>query len=348
MLKYSFLILYLFAFSCKRESNAQVTPPVIAADTGFTNPLLSSGPDPWVIQKDTNYYFTHTTGVSLVIYQTSKMSDLKNAVIKTIWSPPVTGAYSKDIWAPELHYLQNKWYMYFAADSGSNNSHRIFVLENDSQDPMSDNWTFKGKVTDVSDKWAIDATVFEYKNQLYMLWSGWQGNTNGEQDIYIAKMSDPVTISSNRVLISSPTYDWEKMGAPPTVNEGPEFLMNSKGNVFITYSASGCWTDNYCLGLLSLKENGDPMNITDWNKTATPVFTSFASGGAFAPGHNGFFKSRDGTEDWIIYHANSTAGQGCGNSRSPRMQKFTWNVDGTPNFGAPVSINVVLKKPSGE
>jgi len=125
-------------------------------------------------------------------------------------------------------------------------------------------------------------------------------------------------------------------------------LMNSQGNLFITYSASGCWTDNYCLGLLSLKENGDPMNASDWNKTATPVFNTFASGGAFSPGHNSFFKSRDGTEDWILYHANSTAGQGCGNSRSPRMQKFTWNVDGTPNFGIPVSINVTLKKPSGE
>jgi GH43 family beta-xylosidase len=348
MVKYCILILCLFNCSCKRESNTQITPPVIVSDTGFTNPLLSSGPDPWVVQKDTNYYFTHTTGINLVIYKTSRMSDLKNAVIKTIWSPPASGAYSHDIWAPELHYLQNKWYLYFAADSGSNNSHRIFVLENDSADPMSDNWTLKGKVTDVSDKWAIDPSVFEYKNQLYMLWSGWPGNTNGEQNIYIAKMSDPLTISSDRVLISSPTYDWEKAGAPPTVNEGPEMLMNSQGNLFITYSASGCWTDNYCLGLLSLKENGDLMNASDWNKTATPIFSTFASGGAFSPGHNSFFKSRDGTEDWILYHANSTAGQGCGNSRSPRMQKFTWNVDGTPNFGIPVSINVTLKKPSGE
>jgi GH43 family beta-xylosidase len=54
------------------------------------------------------------------------------------------------------------------------------------------------------------------------------------------------------------------------------------------------------------------------------------------PGHNGFFKSPNGTEDWIVYHAWPTsAGQGAGGERSARAQKFTWNSDGTPNFGSP-------------
>lgn len=347
MFKYLLLFGFIITSSCKRETTA-VKPPQLVTDTGFTNPILTSSPDPWVIQNDTNYYFTHTTGNNLRIYKTSKMSDLKNAVIKTIWTPPSTGPYSKDIWAPELHYLQNKWYMYFAADNGNNNTHRIYVLENASDDPMSDNWQFKGKVGDTSDKWAIDPTVFEYNKQLYMLWSGWQGDTNGEQDIYIAEMSDPVTIASSRVLISSPTYDWEKKGAPPTINEGPEALENIGGNLFITFSASGCWTDYYCLGLLRLKPNGNPMNSNDWTKTSTPVFSTFASSGAFAPGHNSFFKSRDGTEDWLLYHANSSPGLGCGNSRSTRMQKFKWNSDGSPDFGTPVTINTMTKKPAGE
>jgi GH43 family beta-xylosidase len=350
MYKYLLPLVCLVAFSCNKEdapSPPVINPPVVT-DTSFTNPLLSSGPDPWVIQKDTIYYYTHTTGDRLVIYKTSKMSALSNAVITTIWSPPATGAYSKDIWAPELHYLQNKWYMYFAADDGSNATHRMYVLENPSADPTAGTWTFKGKVADATDKWAIDGTVFEHNAQLYMLWSGWQGNTDGEQDIFIAKMSDPWTISSNRVLISSPTFSWEKMGALPTVNEGPEVLKNSNGNLFVSYSASGCWTDAYAMGLLKLTNGGDPMNAADWIKTPTPVFSTVGANGAYAPGHNSFFKSRDGTEDWILYHANSTAGLGCGNSRSPRMQKFTWNADGSPNFGSPVKINTAIKKPSGE
>jgi GH43 family beta-xylosidase len=350
MLQIIFSFILFFA-SCNRTSNNNPAPVPLPADTTFTNPLLQSGPDPWVIQKDTTYYYTNTFGNRISIYTTSKMSELKNATLTTIWTPPATGPYSKDIWAPEIHYLGGKWYVYFAADDGNNETHRIYVLENSSGDPVKGSWTFKGKITDSSDKWAIDASEFDYNGQSYLIWSGWEGSVNVSQNIYIAKLLNPWTIEGSRVMISTPTYPWEKMGwggGLPTVNEGPEALINSNGELFITYSASGCWTDDYAIGLLSLKENGDPMNADDWIKLSTPVFSKKPENGAYGTGHNGFFKSRDGTEDWIIYHANSQAGEGCGNERNPRMQKFSWNADGTPNFGEPVKINYPIKKPSGE
>jgi GH43 family beta-xylosidase len=123
--------------------------------------------------------------------------------------------------------------------------------------------------------------------------------------------------------------------------------MNN-GKLFLTFSASGCWTDSYSLGLLSLKDGGDPMAPADWSKSPAPVFSTVAQNGAYAPGHNGFFKSRDGRENWIIYHANSQSGQGCGDARNPRMQQFTWNTDGSPDFGSPVKINTPIHKPGGE
>lgn len=348
-LKSLIFLLVLADLACNKKPGTSGGGSVIVpADTSFTNPLLPSGPDPWVIQKDTFYYYTNTFGNKLAIYKTNKMSALANAPLTTIWTPPTTGTYSKDIWAPELHYLMGKWYMYFAADSvGVNSTHRIYVLENSSADPTTGTWTFKGKVSDPTNKWAIDASVFEYNGKMYLLWSGWQGDTDGEQDIFIAQLSDPWTITGNRVLISSPTYAWEKNGAPPLVNEGPEIIKNS-GKVFLIYSASGCWTDDYALGMLTLKDNGDPLNPGDWTKSSSPVFVKKPENSAYAPGHNAFFRSRDGSEDWIIYHANSLAGQGCGNNRNPRMQKFTWNADGTPNFGVPAPINIPIKKPKGE
>jgi GH43 family beta-xylosidase len=343
--------IFLSIISCNKNP---VSPPVInppgitPADTSFTNPLLTNAADPWVIQKDTNYYYTNTFGNRLALYKTSKMSRLNFAPLTTIWTPPGTGA-SGDIWAPELHFLQNKWYVYFAADTGNvNSTHRIYVLENASADPTTGTWDFKGKVSDPSNKWAIDATELEYNGNSYLIWSGWQGNVDGEQDIFIAQLSNPWTISGNRALISAPTFAWEKNGSPPIVNEGPEILKNPQGKIFLTYSASGCWTDDYSIGLLSLRSGGDPMNPADWTKSPTPVFVKSAANNAYGPGHNGFFKSRDGSEDWIIYHANSSPNQGCGSNRNVRMQRFTWNPDGTPNFGEPVKINTPIKKPSGE
>ncbi|MDQ2719425.1 MAG: glycoside hydrolase family 43 protein [Bacteroidota bacterium] len=337
--------------SCKKNnaSSSGYPPPLITqGDSIFMNPLLSSGPDPWVIQQDTNYYYTNTFGNKIAVNKTSKMSRLKDATLTTIWTPPASGAYSKEIWAPELHFIQNKWYVYFAADDGSNENHRIYAIENPSHDPLSGTWTFDGEVRDItSDRWAIDPSEFEYNGNAYLLWSGWDSTINVKQNIYIAKMKDPLTIGK-RVMISSPTYNWEMKGAPPAINEGPEALINPAGKLFLTYSASGCWTDDYALGLLSLKDGGDPLQATDWIKSATPVFTKNTLGGAFGPGHNGFFKSRNGKEDWIIYHANASSGLGCGNSRSPRIQKFTWNNDGSPKFGIPSPINVAIRVPSGE
>lgn len=329
------------------NNNNNGTTTTTPKTTYFTNPLLQKGPDPWVIAKSGNYYFTYTNGNNLTVYQTSKMSQLSQAQINVIWTPPATGAYSHDIWAPEIHYLQNKWYMYFAADNGNDSTHRVYVLESSDVIPFTNNWTFKGQLKPTTDRWAIDPTILQYNGNMYALWSGWQGyNQPGNQQIYIAKMSNPYTIDGDRVMISQPDYAWEKNGG--LVNEGPEILINGSGHVFMIYSASSCFTDDYCLGMLSLKPGGNPLTPGDWTKSAQPVFTKNTAGNTFGPGHCAFFMSKDSTQNWILFHANSYSAQGCGDQRSPRMQKFTWNTDGTPNFGTaiPTGSNIVI--PSGE
>ena len=318
----------------------------------FNNPLLPSGADPYSFYKDGYYYYTHTSQNKLVLFKTKSIADLKTAESKVAWIPPTGTMYSKELWAPEIHFIQGKWYMYFAGDDGDNNHHRMYVLENPSIDPMQGEWTFKGKVADPSDKWAIDGDVFEYLGQLFMIWSGWEGDKNGAQNIYIAKMKNPWTIEGNRSMISGSDFEWEKHGditgdpnlSHVNVNEGPQILMHGK-KIFIIYSASGCWTDFYALGMLTADASADLLNPKSWRKSPEPVFKQSPENGVFAPGHNSFFKSPDGKEDWILYHANSKAGQGCGGFRSPRAQKFTWNTDGSPNFGIPVKESQALKKP---
>ena len=322
-----------------------------AADSNkFANPLLPSGPDPWVITYKGYYYYMNTTGRNLTLWKTRDISDLRDAAKKVVWTPEPDKPWSKGVWAPELHRWGSKWYIYFAADAGKNDSHRIYVIENPADDPMEGQWTLKGKVSDSTDRWAIDADVFEVHGKHYMVWSGWQGDANGEQDIYIARMSNPWTIDSPRTMISSPIYAWEKVGDRPhaphiNVNEGPEGLVHG-GHVFVVYSGSACWTDNYELGVVEASANANLLNRASWKKYDHPFFQQDPKAGVYGTGHNGFFRSLDGKQDWIIYHANSAPGQGCGGTRSPRMQPFTWNADGTPNFGTPVPSGQLLDKPS--
>jgi GH43 family beta-xylosidase len=330
---------------------AQSVPPAAAVSGNtFTNPLLDNGPDPWVICWKGFYYYTDTSGRNLTLRKTADIADLRNAEMKAVWVPEPGHPWSYELWAPELHRWGDKWYIYFAADAGDNASHRIYVVENDNDDPIEGTWTFKGKISDSSDKWAIDPTTFELRGEHYLVWSGWKGNNDGEQDLFIAHMSNPWTIDSPRTLISEPTYPWEKHGDLPgrhvSVNEGPEFISHDN-KMFIAFSASGCWTDFYTVGLLEANFDGDPLDVRSWTKINHPFLSTDPGSKAYGPGHNGFFKSPNGQEDWIIYHANPEAGDGCGNLRSPRIQPFTWNSDGTPNFGRPVPLNQPLKKPAG-
>ena len=325
---------------------------LLAGSQTFTNPLLPAGADPWVIQKDGFYYYTHTLGNKLVIWKTKNIAEIDRAVFKTVWVPPDNTLYSKQIWAPELHFLKGKWYMYFAADDGKNENHRLYVIENSSPDPLQGDWIFKGQISDKTNKWAIDGSVFKYRGKHYITWSGWEGDTNGRQDIYIAKLKNPWTIKGARVRISSPVLPWEKIGElndannPPhvDVNEGPQFLANDK-KLFLVYSASGCWTDQYALGMLQFTGKRNLLDSSAWHKSTEPVFKQSVANKVYAPGHNSFFKSASGKEDWILYHANAQPGQGCGRNRSPRAQKFSWNADGTPNFGVPVKAGEVLQIP---
>ena len=166
--------------------------------------------------------------------------------------------------------------------------------------------------------------------------------------------------------MSTPDYPWEKAGDLKAkrdpeqnpglniddplhldVNEGPQILRHD-GRIFLIYSACACWTDHYSLGLLTASEASNLMDPASWKKNPLPVFWQSPSSSVYAPGHNSFFQSPDGKEDWILFHANSKPDDGCGGKRSPHMQRFSWRPDGTPDFGRPVAEGIEISRPSGE
>lgn len=323
-----------------------VDPPMESST--FRNPILSSGADPWVTKEGDEYFVTFTTGNNITLLRTNKMSDLKNATSKVIWTPPPSGFNSDEIWAPEIHRINNTWYIYYAASNGDNINHKMWVLENTSVDPFEGNWIDKGELKLPDNKWAIDGSPFELNGQYFFIWSGWEGDNNISQIIYIAEMDTPLSVAGERIAIIKPENSWETNNTSPVVVEGPQFLLkNDKAYIF--YSAGACWTDGYSIGAITMDVNSDPLNQDAWMKLVNnPLFVSNITGNAFGPGHNSFFKSINNDEDWILYHANPQPGQGCGTNRSIRMQKITWDNNGLPILGIPEPLNKDLEKPSGE
>ena len=334
MKKYVILLVIIICNGSLMEVFAQKT---------FTNPLLPSGPDPWIIHQDGYYYYTHTVGDRIKIWKAKSIEKLAEADTMTVWTPPSKGPNSDRIWAPEIHKLDGKWYIYYTAtdkaDNGDDNRW-VFVLENESDDPFKGDWVDKGKLnTNYS---GLDGSVFEHKGKRYFVYSAYIGP---QSVLCIAEMISPWVISDLQPELAFPKYEWEKQGGRQIV-EGPQFLMGPKDKMFIIYSASACWSDDYSLGMLTISKNANPIDPKAWFRSKKPVFQKASENNVYATGHNSFFKSPDSTEDWILYHANTGPEQGCGWQRSPRAQKFSWNKDGTPNFGKPLKVGIPIVIPS--
>jgi len=271
------------------------------------------------------------------------LATAQDTVIFTLTRPNGAGT----MWAPEFHLLNGpngqRWYFYYTAGQEPYNlgTQRIHVLESAGLDPMGP-YTFKADLLDpVSDNtWELDGSILQLDGRLYLLGTFY----NGSQPMFIRPMSNPWTASGTRRILSTPSYGWETVGG--AVNEGPEVIQRG-GKTFIVFSASHCSTPEYKLGLLTYN-GGDPLLSSSWVKSPNPVFVRSDANGVYGPGHGNFFTSPDGTESWMVYHANSSASGGCDMNRSTRAQRFTWNADGTPDFGTPVRAGVALPAPAGE
>ncbi|MDQ0791848.1 family 43 glycosylhydrolase [Streptomyces sp. B1I3] len=311
--------------------------PVAAAAAGtFRNPL-NSGPDPFMTHWNGNYYLTTTQGDSIRMWRSPSLGTLATADPVTVWTDSDPSR-NRNVWAPEFYRFGDRWYLYYTADDGVDDHHRLYVLESDRDDPTGP-YHFKAKLTPPNHAadFAIDAGILQLGGRLYLAYSGI--NQYQHNGLNIAPMSDPYTVSGNAVAIDA-------AGGCPEVREGPEFLYRN-GRVWMTYSACDTGRPDYQVRMMSLPTGADPLLPGNWYQHPGAVFSRADDRGVFGPGHHAFFRSPDGTEDWIVYHAKTTSAYTYGN-RTTRAQKFTWRADGTPDLGRPLALGATQDLPSGD
>lgn len=160
--------------------------------------------------------------------------------------------------------------------------------------------------------------------------------------LWIAELLSPLECGP-ATMIAAPEYDWEQEDS--AVLEGPCGLRSPSGTTYLVYSADSCGTPAYKLGAMELTAGADPLRPESWTKFPEPIFTT--GNGLYGTGHNFFFKSPDGTEDWQVFHANLKETDGCSSTRDTFIQPITW-VDDKPNLGEPMPVGREIEAPSGE
>lgn len=302
-------------------------------------PFIAQRADPYIYRHtDGTYYFTASvpTYDRIILRRADSLSGLRDAEETVVWKKHERGEMSEHIWAPELHYLSGKWYLYFAAGEKEDVWRiRPFVLECTGQDPVKDAWIEKGKMQRAEDDiysfeaFSLDATVFEHRGAWYFVWAEKVSVGIQISNLYIARMESPTKLATAQVLLTTPDYDWERQDI--WVNEGPAVLKRN-GRIFLTYSASATG-ECYCMGMMSIGEDEDPLDPKAWKKERQPVLKSDADRGIYGPGHNSFTVLPDGT-DLCVYHARPYA-RIEGNplydpNRHTHIMKLTYDEKGYP------------------
>ncbi|WP_044913774.1 glycoside hydrolase family 43 protein [Butyrivibrio sp. WCE2006] len=310
-------------------------------DLKYNEPWILQRADPYVLKADDGfYYFTASVPEydRIALRRSTTLQGLKDAEEHTIWTKHDSGVMSKHVWAPELHYVMGKWYIYFAAgDVDDIWAIRPYVLECQGDDPINDEWIEKGKITRATDDefsfeaFSLDGTVFEHKGDWYYIWAEKVGVGKQISNLYIAKMKSPYELETVQVLLTTPDYDWERVGF--WVNEGPAVLKRN-GRIFVTYSASETGIA-YCVGMLTADEDADLLDPRSWSKERYPVLKSDADAVVYGPGHNSFTVDEDGN-DIMVYHARTETeivGDPLYNpNRHAMLMKIKYDESGRPVF----------------
>ncbi|THV33412.1 glycoside hydrolase family 43 protein [Glycomyces buryatensis] len=310
---------------------------------GHRNPFIEERADPQILRhEDGRYYFTGTVPAydRIILRGADTLDGLREAEERTIWTVHEAGPMGSHIWAPEIHFVDGAWYVYFAAgDAGSETADvwriRMYVLENRGANPLEGEWTEKGQITTPIDSFSLDATTFAVNGKRYLCWA--QHNpelADSNTSLFLAELENPWTITGTPVELTRPELDWETIGF--AVNEGP-YAIERDGKVFVTYSASATGAE-YCVGLLSADAGADLLDAASWTKSPVPVFTTSEANGIYGPGHNAFTVDEDGA-DILVFHARSyekIEGDPLDNpDRHCRIQPFGFE-GGVPVFGEPL------------
>lgn len=169
--------------------------PAFSRDTAPTivNPVVRQRADAQVFRHSDGWYYL-TGSVPeydrLVLRRSRTLAGLASAPERVLWRHQASGPMSGFLWAPELHQIDGKWVMYFAAgpSGGGEDVFRIrtYAVVCDGSDPMSGRWSVLGQLQTPWDSFNLDSTSFVHKGRRYLAWAQREPGIETNSNLYLA------------------------------------------------------------------------------------------------------------------------------------------------------------------
>ena len=215
-MKYGAVLLALAVVMLCGCSPSSPNPVVHTSLHANTEPFIPQRADPFIHRTPAGHYYFVATAPAfdrIELRSANSLSELAKADAKVIWRKHTTGAMGANIWAPELHYFDNTWYIYFAAgDAEKPWLIRMYVLANRNADPSQGEWEELGRVKTARDSFALDATSFEHKGQRYLVWAQKDPEEKLNSALYLARLISPTQVGAIEGESSRPELEWESQG----------------------------------------------------------------------------------------------------------------------------------------
>ena len=304
----------------------------------FAFPVAENRADPCVCRWKGKYYFiatndadgNHTLYIRAADTLTGLVTAGEHLLLDSTTCPGIGGL----LWAPEFHEIGGRLAIFHAATPGPffcEESHVMMLREGG--DPVRrEDWSAPRRVVkadgrdicEAGKEITLDMTCFEWQGKWYAVWSQRQFLPKDLGAwLYIAGLDpeEPWQLLTEPVILSKPEYGWANNHT--FVDEGP-FALIRDGRLYLTFSSAAVDT-SYVVGLLTLKDGGDPLQPDNWRKTNYPILTSRSVEGEFGTGHNAYVTDEDGNV-WNTYHARP----GVDGARSSGIRRVHFGIDGEP------------------
>lgn len=317
------------------------------------NPIAGFA-DPSVYFHDGWYYYTYSRdyngGPALWMTRSPNVADLSASEPVMIWSAKVSGNTMKSLWAPQIYFLDGKWYIYATCAMTSTSEaaqRRPYVWVGKGATPY-DGFDFFGTFENYDEEVYsyLSPRILEYGGTRYLIFGGFyraEDKVAGQrhyQRMMICKLESPTRFATKVSVISEPDKNWEIDGKVQ-IQEGPFPIVTPGGTLYVAYAAGQTNSNEYCTGLLRFtgSASDDLTDRTKWTKLPEPLQFLDYENRVYSPGAMVFVPEPDGTGLWGIFHVKLYPDIGYSH-RVLFAQPLTF-VDDVPTMEAPQPLGTV-------